>query len=141
MNSEWLDRIVAAFGGAAGFMAVRSLSDQHLYWRIIGVGLVIASAWLCAPPRRHKKPLGCLIQEEERQRFIDELSAIYGVGTPIPYPTMWPQGSWDPFGTPVTWCREPEQHEPHLWRVRGTVHAPVLCIGHDCPDAERHMAA
>lgn len=137
--SAWLDRVLAGFGGAAALAAFNYYQDGDYLAGTFGVGLVLVAVWLCAPTLAVRAPLGYILTHEQRQAFIDELSAVYGVTNRDEYPVWNPMTSWDPFGTPITWCRKFPDHDAHLWDVNGPSYAPVLCMGHDCLTPHEHM--
>jgi hypothetical protein len=138
-GNEWVDRVLAGLGGVAAFTAWDYYQSGDMFGGTVGVVLVLAALWLCAPLRTRRMSLGDILSEHERERFIRKLSAVYGVDSQDPILSTVVPGGWDPFGTPIVWCRVDARHEPHLWENLGPAYAPVLCMGHQCENPDRHM--
>lgn len=138
--NEWLDRIVAIFGGMCATAAGFWFSYGEIAQAVLGVILTGVCVWLSAPtaPRRG---LGDILTEVQRERFMAHLRDVYGdeVMT-VPNPGADYTGIiGDPFGTPVIWCHETEDHEAHLWPINGPQYAPALCMGHQCDEPRKHV--
>lgn len=138
-GGEWTDRFLATLGGAAGLMAVSYYQAGDIFGGNVGVTLMCAAVWLSAPSSQRRRSLRQVLTDHERERFVMELSAVYGVNPGDPVLSQRPVGSWDPFGTPVIWCQKGPEHDAHLWPINGPQCAPVLCVGHPCVDPDVHL--
>lgn len=136
---EWLDRAVCASAGVAALTAVHAYQAGDMLGAGVGAGLSVGALWLSRPERPRRKSLGVLLSELDRERLIRHLSAVYGVDSDEAIASPIVPGGWDPFGTPVVWCRVDAIHDPHLWENMGPAYAPVLCMGHECENPYGHM--
>lgn len=137
--SEWTDRFLAGCGGAAALMAWNYYVSGDIIGGTVGLVLVGVAVWLCAPSWPRRAPVGYILSQDDRQRFVRELSAVYGATNQDEYPAWRPVDSWDPFGTPIKWCGAYADHDAHLWPIHGPRYAPVLCMGHDCLTPHVHL--
>lgn len=138
-GNEWLDRFLAGCGGAAVITAWQYYASGDMFAGSVGVGLVLFALWLCAPVSGRRMRLRDILTEHERERFIGQLSAVYGVDSGDPILSRTVPGGWDPFGTPILWCGVETMHERHLWENMGPAYAPVLCMGHMCENPNKHL--
>jgi hypothetical protein len=138
-HNEWLDRVLAGLGGVAALTAWQYYASGDTFAGTVGVGLVLFALWLCAPVSRRRMRLREVLTAADRERFIGQLSAVYGVDSGDPMLSTVVPGGWDPFGTPILWCRVEPRHVPHLWENMGPTYAPVLCMGHPCENPDTHM--
>lgn len=138
-GNEWLDRVLAGLGGACALMAWNYYLSGDITGAVIGLVLVCVALWLCAPPRARRMRLRDILTEHERERFIGQLSAVYGVDSGDPMLSTVVPGGWDPFGTAIVWCQVETNHERHLWENMGPAYAPVLCMGHPCENPNKHL--
>lgn len=136
---EWMDRALGVAAGVAGITAVHAYQDGHMVSAGLGAALTASALWLSRPEMAHGKSLGVLLSELDRERLIRHLSVVYGVESGDPMLSATVPGGWDPFGTPIVWCRVKANHEPHLWENMGPAYAPVLCMGHECTNPDKHM--
>jgi hypothetical protein len=138
-GNEWVDRVLAGLGGVAALTAWNYYASGDMFGGTVGVVLVLAALWLCAPLRPRRKRLREILTDADRERFIGHLSAVYGVDSGDPMLSTIVPGGWDPFGTPIVWCRVDARHAAHLWENMGPAYAPVLCMGHECENPDKHM--
>lgn len=146
MNNKmgyYLDRLCAAGAGIVGVSAADSLAGGDVARGVAGLPAVAFLAWLSTSETGAWRRDLYRVTATDRERLRGVLRNVYGDTKPFPGTyisrTVATNVLGDAYGTPVTWCREPEAHRPHLWPINGPAFAPALCMGHDCVDYERHM--
>lgn len=140
----YLDRLTAAGAGMVGVTAADALAGGDVARGVAGLAAVAFLAWLSASETDVWRRDPYRVTATDRQRFRGILRNVYGDAKPLPGSYIAHVGArldvaGSPYGTPVTWCREPESHRPHLWPINGPAFAPALCMGHECADPDRHV--
>ncbi len=136
--NEILDRALAAGAGIAGITAWSAYQDGDMTRALIGVPLVIFTLLLCVPWNRLRHTRYPVLTAE---MLRDALSAVQPVeaSTGYGYPIGIPDDIALIMGTPVMWCGNQGDHEPHMWHYNGEQYAPAACMGHMCNEPERHI--
>lgn len=133
-----LDRVLAAGAGTAGMAAWTAYQDGDMARALIGVPLVLATLGLSVPWDRLRHTRYPVLTAE---MLRDALNAVQPVeaSTGYGYPITIPDSIALIMGTPVMWCGERADHEPHMWHYNGEQHVPAACMGHMCNEPERHI--